>query len=59
MEDNSIDGIIGQLSMHLMWYNWMTKYSPNATEMNNFKKMNKQKQQEYLKEITNEDNTNC
>tara|TARA_R110001583_G_scaffold129743_1_gene281584 strand:- start:2329 stop:2496 length:168 start_codon:yes stop_codon:yes gene_type:complete len=54
MEDNSIDGIIDQLDVHLMWYNWITKYSPNATEMNNFKKMNKQQKQEYLKEITND-----
>ena len=54
MVDNSINGIIDQLDVHLLWYNWITKYSPNATEMNNFKKMNKQQKQEYLKEITND-----
>jgi len=59
MEDNSIDGIIGQLSMHLMWYKWITKHCPTPAEQNNYNKLSKQKQQEYLKEITNEDNTNC
>jgi hypothetical protein len=57
MEENSIDGIIDQLDFHLMYYDWVTEHSPSPRELNNYNKMNKQQQQEYLKEITNENNT--
>ena len=55
MVDNSINGIIDQLDVHLLWYNFMTKYCPSPSELNSFNKMDKTEQYNYLKEIMNED----
>jgi hypothetical protein len=58
MDKNSLDGLVNQLDVHLLWYKWIKTHCPTTAEQKYYNKLNNKQQHIYLKEIMNEDNTN-
>ena len=53
MNIKNLNGIVGELDYHIMWYKWITSICPTPKEIYEFNKMNKDDQLKYLEDKVN------